>query len=304
MHLKSEKIMKNIASFQELEKIADKENKKLYEVFQEIESFKLEKSTDQLRDLMKDHLKDMEESIKRGLESPHLSISGMSGMDSKKISDRHGKNKNTPFNKLFGKILSYSIAVSEENQRMGKIVACPTAGSCGIVPAVIIAYSEEFNLSQEKLINSLFTAGGIGKFAAQEVPLSGAMAGCQAECGVASAMAAGALVELMDGSNSMIINAAALALKNSLGLVCDPVAGLVEVPCIKRNGFYAIHAATAAEMALAGIKSVIPMDEVIESMKQIGNLMSQSLKESSEGGLAITPTACKITKNIQKLGFN
>ena len=296
--------MKNIKSFQELEKIAEKENKKLYEVFQEVESSKLEKSIDELRQLMKAHLNDMRESIKRGLESPHLSISKMSGLDSKKLSDRYEKGQNLPFNKLFGKILSYSIAVAEENQRMGKIVACPTAGSCGIVPAAIIAYAEEFNFSEETLLNSLFTAGGIGKITAREVPLSGAVAGCQAECGVASAMAAGALVELMGGTNSMIINAAALALKNTLGLVCDPVAGLVEVPCIKRNGFHAIHAATASEMALAGITSVIPMDEVIEAMKQIGNSMPQTLKESSEGGLAVTPTACRITNNIQKLGFN
>jgi len=294
--------MIDIENFQDLHETAGK-NKRFYEIFKDLESDKLEKSKEELDSLMLSHLNDMRESIKHGLSSPQLSVSGMSGTDSVKIAERYKSGEKLPMNKLFGKILSYALAVIEENQRMGKIVACPTAGSCGIVPAVIIAYAEEFNIPEEKQINSLYTAGGIGKLIAQQVPLAGAVAGCQAECGAACAMAAGAIVELMDGTNDMIINAAALALKNVLGLVCDPIAGLVEVPCVKRNAFYAVHAVSASELALAGVESVVPLDEVIEAMKQIGYLMSPALKESSEGGLATTETGCNIKRKLEKLWF-
>ncbi|MDD3013214.1 MAG: L-serine ammonia-lyase, iron-sulfur-dependent, subunit alpha [Candidatus Gastranaerophilales bacterium] len=294
--------MSNIENFQELQE-RTRDNNRFYEIFLEIESAKLEKSKDQLKELMRAHLNDMKVSIKQGLSNPQLSVSGMSGTDSVKVVERYDKGKKLPMNKLFGKILSYALAVIEENQRMGKIVACPTAGSCGIVPAVVVAYAEEFNISEEMQINSLFTAGGIGKLVAQEVPLAGAVAGCQAECGVGSAMAAAAIVELMSGTNDMIINAAALALKNTLGLVCDPVAGLVEVPCVKRNAFYAIHAVSASELALAGVETVIPMDEIVVAMKQIGYLMSPDLKESSDGGLATTETGQSIAKRLEKLWF-
>ena len=250
---------------------------------------------------MESHIIDMRESIKNARRNPSLSVSGMSGLDSKKVCERYNAENILPQNKLFGKAIGYSLAIMEENQRMGKIVACPTAGSCGIVPAVITAYSEELNFNVEKQINALITAAGIGKIIAQQVALAGAVAGCQAECGVAGAMAAAAIVELLDGSNSMIINAAALALKNSLGLVCDPVAGLVEVPCIKRNAFYSAHAITASELALAGIESFISLDEIVLAMKQIGYLMSPMLKECSEGGLATTETALKITVKLEKL---
>jgi len=294
--------MNNIENFQELQELA-RDNKRFYEIFMDLECFKLEKSKDQLNDLMLSHLNDMKASIKNGLSNPKLSVSGMSGTDSAKVAERYKNGKNLPMNKLFEKVLSYSLSVIEENQRMGKIIACPTAGSCGIVPAVVVAYGEELNISEEKQINSLFTAGGIGKLIAQQVPLAGAVAGCQAECGVGSAMAAAAIVELLGGTNIMIINAAALALKNTLGLVCDPVAGLVEVPCVKRNAFFAIHAVSASELALAGVETVIPMDEIVVAMKQIGYLMSPDLKESSDGGLATTETGKTIAHKLVKLWF-
>jgi L-serine dehydratase len=293
--------MMNIENFQELQELT-RDNKRFYEIFIDLETDKLEKSKEQLNYMMLSHLNDMRASIKNGLASPVLSISGMSGTDSAKITARYNSD-NLPMNKLFGKILSYSLAVIEENARMGKIIACPTAGSCGIVPAVIIAYAEEFDISEEKQINGLITAGGIGKIIAQHVPLAGAVAGCQAECGVASAMAAAAITELLDGSNNMIINAAALALKNVLGLVCDPIAGLVEVPCVKRNAFFAIHAVSASELAMAGVESVVPFDEIVIAMKQIGHLMAPSLKESSDGGLATTKTGCNISQKLEKLWF-
>ena len=181
---------------------------------------------------------------------------------------------------------------------MGKIVACPTAGSCGIVPAVLVAVSEEYNITEDEQINALITAGGIGAIISNKVQLAGAVAGCQAECGVAAAMCAGALAQMLGGSISEIINAVALAMKNLLGLTCDPVCGLVEVPCVKRNPILAIHAVTSTELALAGIESKIPLDEVIDAVRQTGQLMSPMLKESSLAGLATTKTALKLKEKI------
>lgn len=292
--------MKNIENFQELIDTAQ-HKKSISLVFQELESSMLEKDISELREIMSDHLKTMKTTIKQGLKAPQLSESGMSGLDSHKIFKRYHKTENIPCNKLFGKIISYAIATMEENQRMGKVVACPTAGSCGVVPAVITAYSEEMDISLEKQIDAMFTAGGVGKIIAQRMPLAGAVAGCQAEGGVASAMAAAALVNMMGGDNNQIINAVSLALKNIMGLACDPIAGLVEVPCIKRNAFLSIHSVTASEMALAGIESFVPVDEVVDAMIQVGNLMSPLIKETSEGGLAVTKTALELNKKLANL---
>ena len=202
------------------------------------------------------------------------------------------------FGSTFEKILEYALATSEENIRMGKIVACPTAGSCGILPAGLAAVSEDYNHSEREQINALITAGEIGRIISAKVSLAGAVAGCQAECGVASAMSAAAVCQLQGGNVSQVLNAAALALKNILGLTCDPVAGLVEVPCVKRNPFLAVHAITAVELALADIKSKIPFDEVVDAMEQTGALMSPTLKESSQAGLATTKTALEVQKKV------
>ena len=181
---------------------------------------------------------------------------------------------------------------------MGRIVACPTAGSCGIVPAVLVAVSEERQVPESKQINALLTAGMIGLLVSYKVKLAGAVAGCQAECGVASAMAAGAVCVMLGGSADEIVQAATLALKNILGLTCDPVCGLVEVPCIKRNAFLAVHAVTAAELALCGVESKIPIDEVVDTLRVTGQLMSPLLKETSQGGLAKTKTALELEKKL------
>ena len=183
---------------------------------------------------------------------------------------------------------------------MGRIVACPTAGSCGIVPSVLISIAEEQNISEEKQIDALLTAGIVGLIISYKVRLAGAVAGCQAECGVAAAMASAGLVEMLGGNSENILQATALALKNILGLTCDPVCGLVEVPCIKRNAFLGMHAVTAAELALSGVESKIPLDEVVDTLKITGQLMSPLLKETSQGGLAKTKTALELEKNILK----
>jgi len=181
---------------------------------------------------------------------------------------------------------------------MGKIVAAPTAGSCGIIPAVLMTIAEERKIDDEQLVMALFTSSAFGMVIANKASISGAEGGCQAECGSASAMAAAALVELCGGTPVMSGHACAIAIKSVLGLVCDPVAGLVEIPCIKRNAMGAANAFVSAELALAGIESKIPVDEVIHAMKVVGDCMIPALKETAEGGLAATPTAKKYMKQV------
>ncbi len=288
-----------IKTFEELKKLTELTHQKVYQVAEETEAKALEITVEEVRKRVKTHLDAMKNAIKRGLVSNEISISKMCGNDCEKLIKRYEK-KSSLYSKTYQNIILYALATSEENLRMGKIVACPTAGSCGIVPAAIAAVSEALNLTEEDQINALLTAGIIGKIISVKMALAGAVMGCQGECGVASAMAAGAIVELQEGNTDEIIHAAALAMKNIMGLVCDPVAGLVEVPCVKRNSFLAVHATVASELALAGIKSVIPPDEVIDAVKQVGELLSVSLKESSEAGLATTKTGKIIEENFQK----
>ena len=189
-----------------------------------------------------------------------------------------------------------ALAVSEVNAAMGRIVATPTAGSAGILPAVLVHALDSGRFSREQIVQSIFTASALGLVIANKASISGAAGGCQAEIGSATAMAAGTLVELAGGTPNQVGNAVGIALKNSLGLVCDPVAGLVEIPCILRNGLHAITAQAAADMALAGVASVIPPDEVIKVMHEVGQQMPESLRETGIGGLAGTPTGEKIKR--------
>lgn len=286
-----------IMTFEELERECVSKNKKIYELIQEEEAQESDTSIDDIRSRVKLHIETMRSSIKVGMKSNEKAISNWCGDDCEKLQIRYSHNR-ALFGKLFEKIITYSLATIEENLRMGKIVACPTAGSCGIVPAVLIAVFEDFNISEEEQINALITAGGIGAIISNKVQLAGAVAGCQAECGVAAAMCAGALTQVLNGSIKEILNAVALAMKNLLGLTCDPVCGLVEVPCVKRNPILAIHAVTSSELALAGIESKIPLDEVIDAVRQTGQLMSPMLKESSLAGLAVTKTALGLKEKI------
>lgn len=237
----------------------------------------------------------MQASIARGIHNTEHSVSGLTGGDSKKLFAYKGSGY---LGKQALAAAAYAVGISEVNAVMGRIVACPTAGSCGIVPAALYAAKEERKLSDEAVIKALFTAAGIGMVVDQNASIAGAEGGCQAECGTAAGMAAGALVELAGGSPSMVGNACALSIKNLLGLVCDPVAGLVEVPCVKRNGFAVVEAMLAADMTLAGVQSVIPVDEVIDAMNRIGKSLPKSLRETSEGGLATTPTAMAVERRL------
>ncbi|MBO5150061.1 MAG: L-serine ammonia-lyase, iron-sulfur-dependent, subunit alpha, partial [Anaerotignum sp.] len=206
-----------------------------------------------------------------------------------------GKTIAGPF---FGKAMVKAIAVAQTNACMGRIVASPTAGSCGILPAALLTLQEEKNIPDKDLVMALFTASAIGIVIATNASVAGAAGGCQAECGAASAMAAAALVELSGGTPKQCEHACAIALKNILGLVCDPVAGLVEIPCIKRNAGGVGNALVAAELALAGVESHIPADEVIVAMKKVGDMMSPTLKETAEAGLATTPTGKKLCEKV------
>ncbi|MCR5757660.1 MAG: L-serine ammonia-lyase, iron-sulfur-dependent, subunit alpha [Selenomonas sp.] len=289
--------MINFNTIQELIQQAQVEGTTLHEIVIQREIHDSQQSREEILQTMQANWQVMQAAIERGIANTEKSLSGLTGGDAKKLYAYRGNGY------MGQEVLSaaaYAVGISEVNAVMGRIVACPTAGSCGIVPAALYAAKLQRNLTDERIVQGLFTAAGIGMVIDQNASIAGAEGGCQAECGTAAGMAAGALVELAGGSPVQIGNAVALAIKNLLGLVCDPVAGLVEVPCVKRNGFAVVEAMLAADMALSGIDSVIPVDEVIEAMNRIGKALPKSLRETSEGGLAVTATAKAIEKRIYK----
>lgn len=220
------------------------------------------------------------------------SQSGLSGGDGARL-EAFRKKENRLIGTFLAMVMEKAVKMTESNACMGRIVAAPTAGSCGVIPAVLLTYLEEKNVEKTRVVEALFVAAGIGQVIAETASISGAEGGCQAEIGSASSMAAGALTYLENGDNEQIANASALAMKNMLGLTCDPVAGLVEVPCIKRNVAGAVNAIISCQMSMAGIKSAIPVDEVFETMGRIGKLIPACLRETSLEGLAATPSALK-----------
>ncbi len=284
-------------SISELCRKAEESNIKISELYLKDQAVLMEKDEEELKQTMRTMLEVMKESTKEGLDPERRSISGLSGGDAYKL-EQVRKEGRSITGSILSKALVKALSTSETNACMGRIVAAPTAGSCGILPAVLMTIAEEKDLEEDQLVMALFTASAIGLVIANKASISGAEGGCQAECGSASAMAAAALVELCGGSPTMVGHACAISLKSVLGLVCDPVAGLVEIPCIKRNAMGAANAFVSAEMALAGIESKIPVDEVIHAMKSVGDCMMPALKETAEGGLAATPTAKKYMKQI------
>ena len=225
------------------------------------------------------------------------SVSGLVGGDGLKMRlyARRGESIGGEF---MDEVIVQAISMAESNACMRRIVAAPTAGSCGVVPAVLLPLCEREYYTQHELLEALYVASGIGAVIAYRASISGAAGGCQAEIGTASAMAAGALVSLRGGTNEQIGHAVAMALKNLMGLVCDPVAGLVEVPCVKRNVIGAVNAISAADMALAGIESRIPVDEVIDAMGEVGRRMPVEFRETALGGLAATPTGKAVKERM------
>lgn len=225
------------------------------------------------------------------------SSSGLVGKDAEKVRLRAEKGQ-LLCGTFTAHVMERALRVAESNACMKRIVAAPTAGSCGVMPAVLLSMQEKNGYSDEEMVQALYVAAGIGGVIAQRASLAGAEGGCQAEIGSASAMAAGAAVSLLGGEPAAMADAAAMALSGLMGLVCDPVAGLVEVPCVKRNVTGAMNAVACADMAMAGITSRIPPDEVIDAMKSVGHLMSSDLRETGRGGLAGTPTGQRIQERI------
>lgn len=231
-------------------------------------------------------------------DGSRVSASGMAGGDGAKMHEYNMSGRNI-CGEFMGLAMEKALKVSESNACMRRIVAAPTAGSCGVIPAVFIAYQKCFNVPDEKMTQAMYITAGLGAVIAENASIAGASGGCQAEIGSASAMAAAGLAYLQGGDNECIANAAALALKNMLGLTCDPVCGLVEVPCIKRNVAGAVNAISSAQLSLAGIRSAIRPDEVIDSMKRIGDMIPACLKETSEGGLAVTESAKEVAERLK-----
>lgn len=289
-----------ITTFEELQKQATETNLKISDIAiaeQIAESGTTEEGA--IRK-MRVALDTMLESIENGCQADVRSTSGLTGGSAYKM-QQHIESGKSITGPLLANAIKMALAVAEINAAMGKIVAAPTAGSCGILPAAIGAMIHEKGITKEMATRSLFTAGMVGLIIANNASISGAEGGCQAECGTASAMAAACIVELSGGTVEMCIDAVAITIKCILGLVCDPVAGLVEVPCVKRNASGITLAFTAAEMALASIKSVIPADEVVHVMKKVGQTIPTSLRETAEAGLAATPTGRRLEKDIFKV---
>lgn len=234
-----------------------------------------------------------------GYDSKQKSNSGLVGGEAAKLHDYISSGKST-VGDFVGLVMEKALKTAENNACMKRIVAAPTAGSCGVVPAVFLSLQEKYGFSDEKMVEALYVAAGVGGVIACRASLAGAEGGCQAEIGAASSMAAAGMIYLLGGNGRQIGNGAALALKNLLGLACDPVAGLVEVPCVKRNVCGAVNAVTSAELTIAGIDSRIPADEVFDAMNLIGKSMSPTIKETGLGGLAATPTGVAFKEKIEE----
>ncbi len=276
-------------TLKELEELSNKEKIEVCKIIQKSdmeENGRTEEKSFGKMKIMYEAMKEADKNYDGNLKS----ASKRAGGDGEKLHKYNKENKNI-CGEFIGLVMEKAIKMGESNACMKRIVAAPTAGACGVLPAVLISYQEHFNIEDEIMIKAMYVAAGIGKVIATNAFIAGAAGGCQAEIGSASAMAAGALAFLQGGKVREIINAAALALKNMLGLTCDPVAGLVEVPCIKRNSYGAVNAVTSTQLAMAGIESAIEPDDVIDSMRRIGNSMSPCLKETSTGGLAVTESA-------------
>ncbi|MBR5225878.1 MAG: L-serine ammonia-lyase, iron-sulfur-dependent, subunit alpha [Clostridia bacterium] len=236
---------------------------------------------------------------KEGYDPALRSQSGMVGGEGAKMRE-YLKNKKTISGDYAASVIAQALEMGESNACMKCIVAAPTAGSCGVLPAALLPYQERENLSDDTMIRALYVAGAIGQVVAKKASIAGAAGGCQAEIGTASAMAAGALCYLAGGDASAVCHAAAIAIKSLLGLVCDPIAGLVEVPCVKRNAAGALLAMSSADMALAGIRSAVPPDEVIDAMRDVGDKMDVSLRETGIGGVAGTPFGQMISEKMSE----
>ncbi|MGG0814561.1 L-serine ammonia-lyase, iron-sulfur-dependent, subunit alpha [Paenibacillus alvei] len=283
-------------SVAELVRLAEEKQCKISRVMLEREVTLRQQTEEEIMKAMDANLTVMEQAIEKGLKGVR-SLSGLTGGDALLL-QQYIASGNALAGSLVLDAVSKAVATNEVNAAMGVICANPTAGSAGVVPGVLFAVKEKLNPTREQMLEFLFTAGAFGFVIANNACIAGAAGGCQAEVGSATGMAAAAVVEMAGGTPKQSAEALAIALKNMLGLVCDPVAGLVEVPCVKRNGVGASSAVVAADMALAGIKSRIPADEVIMAMYEVGRSMPSAYRETAEGGLANTPTGRMLEKRV------
>ena len=258
----------------------------------------MDKSEEEIYAIMEQSFDVMVESTHFGLNPNLRSVSGLTGGEGFKMMDFAEKNEGGFAGAFVTKAMGRAMATTNCNAAMGRIVATPTAGSCGILPGALVTLYEDENYPKKDIVMSLFTAGAFGMVIAEMASISGAEGGFQAECCSASGMAAAAIVEIMGGTPKAAGEALGLALINQLGLVCDPVAGLVEFPCIERNSSGVMIAISSALMALAGVELVVPVDECILAMKEVGDSMSMNFRETAKGGLAATPTGIKIRESI------
>lgn len=289
----------NYHSINDLVELCHKNNAQLWQVIMMDNAHERMVSEDKIFEnmrLMYKAMKTADNNYDKSLKSP----SRMAGGDGE-LMYQYNKSGRNICGDFVGMVMEKALKMGESNACMCRIVAAPTAGSCGVIPAVFISYETYFKALEDDMVKALLIASGIGAVIAENASIAGASGGCQAEIGSASAMAAAGLTFLQGGDSLQIVNSSALALKSMLGLACDPVCGLVEVPCIKRNVAGAMNAITAAQMSMAGIKSVISPDEVIDSMQRIGAAMPSSLKETAREGLAITPTAELIKRELDKV---
>ena len=283
-------------SIEELCRAAHAKNCKLSELVLDDQAESMELPREELYRRMEERFAVMESAVKAGMNPELRSTSNLTGGDAAKMWVY--ASSGGVCGGFVNRAMARALAVSENNAAMGKVVAAPTAGSCGILPGTVVSLASEGRCSRQDAVMSLFTAGAFGMVIAAKASLSGAEGGCQAECGSASAMAAAAVAELMGGTPEQCAHACAMAIKNQLGLVCDPVAGLVEIPCIKRNVSGVAIAFSSAEMALAGIESKIPADECIDAMREVGNSIPCALRETAKGGLAATPTGERLRMQV------
>ncbi|RAS85752.1 L-serine ammonia-lyase, iron-sulfur-dependent, subunit alpha [Priestia endophytica] len=286
-----------IQSMADLIQACESEEKTIGEMMLMMEAKKTGKGKETIISMMEERLIKMKEAIDDGIKDDSTAPSGLSGGDAVRMNGYMNQGK--PLSgQYISHAMTFSLATSESNARMGVIVATPTAGAAGVLPGVLFSLHKNDGTSYKDLVMGLFTASMLGYVIANRSFISGAAGGCQAEVGSATAMAAGTIVELKGGTPKQAVNATAIAMKSLLGLVCDPVAGLVEVPCIKRNVMGTSIAFSAADLALAGIESRIPCDEVIEAMYKIGKDMPRTLRETALGGLAMTETGKKAKERL------
>lgn len=284
-------------SVDELVKAAESNGETISALVLRDQAESMDRSEQEVYEKMERDFAVMRSAVEEGMQKEQRSMSGLTGGEGYRMGEY--SRRDAPLcGSLLSGAMTRALAVAGCNAAMGRIVAAPTAGSCGILPGCLLSLCDERGVEERAAVMAMFTAGAFGLVMAKKASIAGAQGGCQAECGSAAAMAAAAIVELMGGTPAQCADACALAIASQLGLVCDPVAGLVEIPCIKRNASGVAIAFASADMALAGVAPKIPADECIDAMREVGDLLPPSLKETALGGLAATPTGLRLRKQV------